>query len=132
MFSPWVRKILWRRAWQPTPVFLPGESPWTEEPGGLQSMGLQRVEHNCSNLAHTHAKHGCVYSYLFFDKFIYGSAGSLLLQELSLIVASRGSSSLPCAGSSLWWLLLLQRTGSRARRLQLSWHVGSVATTPQL
>ena len=22
-------------AWQPTPVFLPGESPWTEEPGGL-------------------------------------------------------------------------------------------------
>ena len=21
------------------------ESPWTEEPGGLQSMGLQRVEH---------------------------------------------------------------------------------------
>ena len=25
-FSPWVRKIPWRRAWQPTPVFLPGES----------------------------------------------------------------------------------------------------------
>ena len=22
----WVRKIPWRRAWQPTPVFLPGES----------------------------------------------------------------------------------------------------------
>ena len=31
--------------WQPTPVFLPRESPWTEEPGGLQSMGLQRVGH---------------------------------------------------------------------------------------
>jgi len=36
-FNPWVRKIPWRRAWQPTPVFLPGEleqrsladySPW--------------------------------------------------------------------------------------------------------
>ena len=25
-FSPWVRKIPWRRAQQPTPVFLPGES----------------------------------------------------------------------------------------------------------
>ena len=24
-FTPWVGKILWRRAWQPTPVFLPGE-----------------------------------------------------------------------------------------------------------
>ena len=30
---------------QPTSVFLPGESLWTEESGGLQSMGLQRVGH---------------------------------------------------------------------------------------
>ena len=29
--------------WHPTPVFLPGEFPWTEEPGRLQSIGLQRV-----------------------------------------------------------------------------------------
>ena len=28
--------------------------PWTEEPGGLQSTGSQRVGHNCSDLAHTH------------------------------------------------------------------------------
>ena len=28
----------WRRAWQPTPVFLPGEASWTEVPGGLQSQ----------------------------------------------------------------------------------------------
>ena len=33
--KPLVRKIPWRRAWQRTPVFLPGESLWTEEPGGL-------------------------------------------------------------------------------------------------
>ena len=31
----WVGKIPWRRARQPTLVFLPGESPWKEEPGGL-------------------------------------------------------------------------------------------------
>ena len=24
-FNPWVKKIPWRRKWQPTPVFLPGE-----------------------------------------------------------------------------------------------------------
>ena len=42
-FDPWVGKIPWSRAWQPTPVFLPGESPWTEEPGGLQLMGSKRV-----------------------------------------------------------------------------------------
>ena len=26
--------------------FLPGESPWTEEPGSLQSMSSQRVRYN--------------------------------------------------------------------------------------
>ena len=36
----------WRRAWQPTLVFLPGESLWTEEPGRLQFMGSKRVGHN--------------------------------------------------------------------------------------
>ena len=41
MFSPWVGKIPWSTAWQLAPVFLPGESPWTEEPDGLQSIGLQ-------------------------------------------------------------------------------------------
>ena len=41
-----VGKIPWRRAWQPIPVFLPGESPWTEEPGGLQSLRLQRLRHD--------------------------------------------------------------------------------------
>ena len=45
-FNPWVRKIPWWRAWQPTPVFLQGESPWTDEPDKLESMWLQRVKHN--------------------------------------------------------------------------------------
>ena len=31
---------------QYTTVVLPGESPWTEEPGWLQSMGSQRVRHD--------------------------------------------------------------------------------------
>ena len=39
--------------WQPIPVFLPVESPWTEEPAGLESMGSQRVGHDWSKLAHT-------------------------------------------------------------------------------
>ena len=32
---------------RPTPVFLPGEAPWTEEPGDLQSIGSHRVGHAC-------------------------------------------------------------------------------------
>ena len=42
-FDPWVRKIPWRRVREPTPLSLPGESPWTEEPGELQSVVSQRV-----------------------------------------------------------------------------------------
>jgi len=44
-FNPWVEKISWRRAWQPTPVFLPGEfhgqrslagySPWGRRESGI-------------------------------------------------------------------------------------------------
>ena len=36
----------WRRKWQPTPVFLPGESQGQGEPGGLPSMELHRVGHD--------------------------------------------------------------------------------------
>ena len=32
-FDPWVSKIPWRMAWQPTPVILPGESH-RQEPAG--------------------------------------------------------------------------------------------------
>ena len=50
MQETWVRSLGWddpqRRAWQLIPVFLPRESSWTEEPAGLQSMGLQRVRHD--------------------------------------------------------------------------------------
>ena len=35
----------WRRKRQPTPVFTPEKIPWTEEPGGLQFKGLQRLGH---------------------------------------------------------------------------------------
>ena len=40
-FDPWVEKIPWRRKRQPTPVLSPGKT-WTEEPGGLQSLGSER------------------------------------------------------------------------------------------
>ena len=35
-FNPWVRKIPWKRQWQSTPVFLPGESPM--DTGAWQAM----------------------------------------------------------------------------------------------
>ena len=43
-FNPWARKVPCRR-WQSTPNILAWRIPWTEEPGGLQSMGSQRMGH---------------------------------------------------------------------------------------
>jgi len=43
-WETWVRSLGWEdpleeRAWQPTPVFLPGESPWTDQPCGCSPWG---------------------------------------------------------------------------------------------
>ena len=38
-FNPWVGKILWRRKWQPTPVFLPGKSHGQRSLEGYGSWG---------------------------------------------------------------------------------------------
>ena len=46
-----VRKIPWRRKWQPTPVFLPGKFHGQRRLA-LQSIGLQRVRHD-SAIEHT-------------------------------------------------------------------------------
>ena len=40
--TPGLGRFPWRRAWQPTPVFLPGESHEPDEPGQLWSMGSHK------------------------------------------------------------------------------------------
>ena len=43
MWETWVQslcwKIAWRRAWLPIPIFLPGESPWTDSLAGYNLWG---------------------------------------------------------------------------------------------
>ena len=75
-FQSLVRKIPWRREWQPTPVFLPGEFH-------RQTMGSQRVKHdwetNIFFLTHTEAPKFPIFGYslllitikiLFTGKFL--------------------------------------------------------------
>ena len=38
-FDPWVGKIPWRRKWQPTPVFFPGESCGQRNLAGYSAYG---------------------------------------------------------------------------------------------
>jgi len=50
-FYPWVGKIPWGRAWEPTPVFLPGESHGQgslvgySSQGGIQLDTAEAIEH---------------------------------------------------------------------------------------
>ena len=55
-FNPWVWKIPWRRAWQPTPVFLPGESH-----GQRSLVGYGLWDHKESDMTkqHTHIRTYC-------------------------------------------------------------------------
>ena len=43
-FDPWVGKVPWRRAWQPTPVFLPGESHGQRSLAGYSPWGREESE----------------------------------------------------------------------------------------
>ena len=45
-FDPWVRKIPWRGAWHPTPVFLPGESHGQRNLVGCSPRGRKRDRHD--------------------------------------------------------------------------------------
>ena len=52
-FNPWVEKSPWRMATYSS--ILSWKIPWTEEPGRLQFMGLQRIGHDlATECMHTH------------------------------------------------------------------------------
>ena len=50
-FNPWVRKISWRRKWQPTPVFLPGKSHGWRNLVGYSPWGRKESD-TTSNFTH--------------------------------------------------------------------------------
>ena len=54
-FNPWVRKICWRRKWQPTPVFWPGKPHGQRSPvgpGRLWSAGCKASDMTAAEQAH--------------------------------------------------------------------------------
>ena len=52
--DPWVGKIPWRRAWQSTPVLLPGKSYGERSLVGSSPWGGQESDPTEADLAHTH------------------------------------------------------------------------------
>ena len=43
-FDPWVGRVPWRRKWQPTPVFLPGESHGQRSLVGYSPWGRRELD----------------------------------------------------------------------------------------
>ena len=58
MQKPWVQSLGWEdpveEGMATHSSILDWRIPWTEEPSGLPSIGLQRVRHDWSNSKHTH------------------------------------------------------------------------------
>ena len=94
--DPWVGKIPWRRKWQPTPVFLPGEPHGQRSLGGYSPQGRKELDttEQLHSLTHSFTRnkvivssiHGSplqnlfnVHLYLFYlvDTFITLSMSSL-------------------------------------------------------
>ena len=61
-FDPWVRKILWRRKWKPTPVRLPGECHRQKSLAGYTPWGHKRVGPDL--VTKTHNEMGNVYKHI--------------------------------------------------------------------
>ena len=75
-FDPWVRKIPWRRKWQPTPVFLPGESRGQRNLAGCILWGCSELDMTEHTYIHTHI---FVYHELFtFIRFFLNMALQIL------------------------------------------------------
>ena len=65
-FDPWVGKIPWRRAWQPTPLFLSGESHGQRSLAGYRPWGCKEqdmTEHTCIWLS-------ILYYFLLYHKYL--------------------------------------------------------------
>ena len=56
-FDPWVGKIPWRRAWQPTPVFLPGESHGQRSLVSYSPQGSKESDTSDTTEATQHSGH---------------------------------------------------------------------------
>ena len=78
--DPWAGEIPWRRAWEPTPVFLPGESQRQRTPVGYSPWGHKESD------ATTYASFLlslCLTSFLFFFKSFPHFSYLLIISSLN-------------------------------------------------
>ena len=81
-FDPWFGKMPWRRKWQPTPVFLPGESHGQRSLAGYSSWGRKEpdtTEHAWMH-AHIHTNPLKENNTFIYSKNMYGGKGLIIIR----------------------------------------------------
>ena len=66
-------------------TILAWKTPWTEEPGGLQSIGLQRIRHNLvteHTAQHINSEKYCALSFNYFFLFCFSVMDKLTWKNL--------------------------------------------------
>ena len=72
--DPWVKKKPWRRAWKPTPVFLPGESHGHRSlvgysPGGCKESDMTEQLTHAREYRTSLDQHGVFYTLYIFSRY---------------------------------------------------------------
>ena len=131
-FSPWVRKIPWRRAWQPTPVSLPGKfhgqrslegfSPWGHKSRmwltHIQTEYLCTPKFTCQNLTPDVLCGGGAFRRLLCHK------GKALLKRISVLKKDLQRDPLPLSPleDTARWPFVNQVAGShQTSNLLVTW-----------
>ena len=61
-FNPWVRKMPWKKKWQPTPVFLLGKSHGQRSLVGYSSCGCKELDMTERLSTAQHSKDSSIYA----------------------------------------------------------------------
>ena len=89
-FDPWIGKIPWRRKWQPTPAWLPGEFLGQRSLVGYSPWGhndLERTESKHTH-THTHTHTQTLSNYLKNDEFTQVGTWTIFIPPHLLVLHS--------------------------------------------
>ena len=105
-FKPGVEKIPWRRKWQPTPVFLPGEAHGQRSLEGYSSRDCKESDTN--ERLHTHIYvyniYKCMYTSLIIIMCILevGNNNLDIFNAVSIVLSSTSHKTLITLYASCW------------------------------
>ena len=108
--DPWVRKIPWRRAWQPTAVFLPGESHGQRSLVGHSPWGhkeLDTTEMHAHTYTYSKFNSGIQFPSFIFSSHLFSFLLSLFHTSLLLVKHLKTVFNAPMENESFPWAIFL-------------------------